>query len=105
MIANTIDAAPRRPAQEITRYCPIGGFDGASSKPTAAGRATNVKNNAIAIAGSTIDGICEGNARSPSKKNRSICIMPVKRIKEANQRFSGSSAPLISKDNTGQIHA
>ena len=58
MIANTIDAAPRRPAQEITRYCPIGGFDGASSKPTAAGRATNVKNNAIAIAGSTIDGIC-----------------------------------------------
>ena len=48
MIANTIDAAPRRPAQEITRYCPIGGFDGASSKPTAAGRATNVKNNALA---------------------------------------------------------
>ena len=87
MIANTIDAAPRRPAQEITRYCPIGGFDGASSKPTAAGRATNVKNNAIAIAGSTIDGICEGNARSPSKKNRSICIMPVNASKKPTSAF------------------
>ena len=104
MIANTIDAAPRRPAQEITRYCPIGGFDGASSKPTAAGRATNVKNNAIAIDGSTIDGICEGNARSPSREKQKHLHHAGKRIKEADQRFLVFQI-LISKDNTGQIHA
>lgn len=101
MIANTIDAAPRRPAQEITRYCPIGGFDGASSKPTA-GRATNVKTMRLRSTEARSTASAKETPEVPVRKQKHLHHTG-KRIKEANQRFLVLQL-LISEDNTGQIH-
>ena len=87
MIANTIDAAPLNPAAEMNICCPIGHLSGESMANTAAGRATNVKNRAIAIAGSNTCGIWDGNASSPSRKKISICASPVTPSKKCTSDF------------------
>lgn len=51
IIANTIDAAPRKPDHATSRHCRSEEPNGKSSRKTAAGLARNVKNNAITKAG------------------------------------------------------
>lgn len=68
MIAKTMEVAPLSPAHEIRAICFHFAPKGFMITVTAAGLATNVRNNAIAAAGSIIDGICDGNAKSPRRK-------------------------------------
>ena len=63
IIANTIDAAPLRPAHDTTRYCEIFVLNGASTVATANGLATNVINSAINIDGNKTVNIFDGNDR------------------------------------------
>ena len=77
MMANTMDAAPRRPAQETSNFCRVLHRNGERMENTAAGLATKVRNNAIRIAGNKMAGILEGKDNRPSRKKMSICIKPV----------------------------
>lgn len=77
MMANTIDAAPRSPAQDTSRHCRTPQRKGASSRKTAAGRATKVRNTIMAKAGRKTAGSCRGKESSPSRKKIKICARPV----------------------------
>ena len=60
MMANTIDAAPRRPDHDTSSFCRSGHLNGDMTANTAAGRATNVRNSAISSPCSATSGSCEG---------------------------------------------
>ena len=77
MIANTIDAAPRSPAADTKICCDILLQKGVSSKNTATGLAIKVKNIATANPIPATWNNCDGNDKSPNRKNKSICINPV----------------------------
>ena len=77
IIANTMDAAPLKPAHDTRSCWEIFPLNGVSTSATATGLATNVRNTAIKSAGITTCGSLDGNARSPSRKKMSICINPV----------------------------
>ena len=87
IIANTIDAAPLRPAHDTTRYCEIFVLNGASTVATANGLAMNVINSAINIDGYKTVNIFDGNDKSPKRKNISICISPVIPSKKCTSDF------------------
>ena len=77
MIANTIEAAPLKPAKETSSICSFLHLKGAKIANTAAGLAIKVKNRAINNAVKKISGNLDGVAKSPSRKKISICIRPV----------------------------
>ncbi len=58
---------------------------GVKIETTAIGREIKVINSAIAIAGNSICGICDGNDNRPMMKNSAICIIHVKPSKKVRQ--------------------
>ena len=69
MIANTTDAAPRKPAKDTSTLRAKLPPNGAMNTNVATGRAMNVRKRAIASAGRMTSTICDGNESSPSRKN------------------------------------
>ena len=67
-IANTMEAAPRSPAQDTTPICAAGARNGASSTATTTGRAATVRNTMIPRAGSRTAGSSTGVTSRPSRK-------------------------------------
>ena len=71
-MANTMEAAPRSPAQEIIRHCLLLHLKGFIIRNTVAGRMITVSTMAIARDTKKICGSLCGKDKSPSKKNRTI---------------------------------
>ena len=72
MIANTTDAAPRKPAKDTSTLRARHPPNGAMNTNVATGRAMKVRKRAIASAGRTTSTICEGNESSPSRKKQAV---------------------------------
>ena len=74
MIAKTIDAAPLIPTHEIKSCCLIGTLNQVNILNVAIGLAMKIINIEIEIPLIITDGIFDGKANNPSKKNNKICI-------------------------------
>ena len=87
IMANTMDAAPRSPAQE-TRICwRREDLNGVSKIAVTSGLAIRVRNAAMAAAGSHTAAILEGKESSPRIKKISICIRLVRPSKKLTRVF------------------
>ena len=73
-MAKTIDAAPLIPTHEIKSCCLIGTLNQFNMLNVAIGLAMKIINIEIYTPLIITDGIFDGNANSPNKKNSKICI-------------------------------
>ena len=73
MMANTADAAPRRPANAVRACCLQEERKGVITRNTATGLAINVSPRKMSRAVPSMGRSMEGNTRSPSRKKISIC--------------------------------
>ena len=69
--------APRRPTQEMNSFSRSEKRNGARQRNTATGRAISVSVTATRSAGSAVDGRRNGQTRSPSSTNITICASQV----------------------------
>ena len=87
MIAKTIEEAPRSPAKEIRRLCPLLARNGRSRSFTASGRAIRVRKRNTETADIKTPGSSEGVASRPSRKKTAICMRPVRPSKKWTMFF------------------
>lgn len=97
IIANTMEAAPRRPDQETRSCWESLLLKGVSTVETATGRAINVSHTAISNAGTMTCGMRDGKESRPSKKKISICISPVRPSKRRTGKASNMILYLCKK--------
>ena len=71
MMANTMEATPRSPAQETTPTWAREGRKGSIRTEITAGRAAKVRNTMMARAGSSTEGSSTGVTNRPSRKKMS----------------------------------
>ena len=74
-MAKTIDAAPLIPTHEIKSCCLIGTLNQLNMLTVAIGLAMKIINIEIDTPLSITDGILDGKANNPSKKNSKICLI------------------------------
>lgn len=77
IMANTMEAAPLSPDQEIRMHCRREGLKGSIKRNTAMGLAAKVRKRAMARDGRKISGSRWGKDKSPSKKKINIWASPV----------------------------
>ena len=86
-MANTIEAAPRRPAQETRAICSRLAPKGARIAALTRGLATSVRNVVSTRAGTITDGRSTGVTRSPRRKKIITCATFVRTSKKWTRYF------------------
>ena len=87
IMANTTEAAPLSPTKDTSTCCRQRLLKGAMMANTDRGLAIMVMNRAMSMAGTAIDGSCEGNDSRPSRKKMMICIRLVRPSKNGTRDF------------------